>query len=133
VRFNEIPLVTRVPELAQAARGTQVLLEIGAIDEISLEVSCRVLEVFAGEGEVPEEDLEGDEEAAEVSAEAAAEAAAELVAETAAEGVRAEEAGAHGAADVGHAAAQSAAGAGGGEARPEPASAARDSDGKDAG
>jgi exoribonuclease-2 len=43
VRFTEIPLVTRVPELAQAARGTQVLLEIGAIDEITLEVSCRVL------------------------------------------------------------------------------------------
>ena len=77
VRFNEIPLVARVPELVQATRGTQVLLEIGAIDEIALEVSCRVLEVFAGEGEVPEEELERDDEAAEVSAEAAAEVAAE--------------------------------------------------------
>ena len=86
VRFTEIPLVTRVPELAQAARGTQVLLEVASTDEISLEVSCRVLEVFAGEGEVPEEELESDEEAAEVSAEAAAEAAAEDAAEAAAEG-----------------------------------------------
>ncbi|WP_059413501.1 ribonuclease catalytic domain-containing protein [Cupriavidus basilensis] len=86
VRFAEIPLVTRVPELAQAARGTQVLLEIGATDEISLEVSCRVLEVFAGEGELPSEELEGDDEAAEVSAEAAAEAAAEEAAQAAAEG-----------------------------------------------
>jgi exoribonuclease-2 len=88
VRFAEIPLVTRVPELAQASRGTQVLLELGATDEISLEVSCRVLEIFAGEGELPEEELEGDagdEEMAEVSAEAAAEAAAEDVAEQAAE------------------------------------------------
>lgn len=88
VRFAEIPLVTRVPELAQASRGTQVLLELGDTDEISLEVSCRVLEVFAGEGELPEEELEGDagdEEMAEVSAEAAAEAAAEDVAEQAAE------------------------------------------------
>jgi exoribonuclease-2 len=87
-RFAEIPLVTRVPELAQASRGTQVLLELGDTDEISLEVSCRVLEVFAGEGELPEEELEGDagdEEMAEVSAEAAAEAAAEDVAEQAAE------------------------------------------------
>lgn len=86
VRFAEIPLVTRVPELAQAARGTQVLLEIAGTDEISLEVSCRVLEVFAGEGEVPEEELEGDEESAEVSASAAAEAAAEAAAMDAAGG-----------------------------------------------
>jgi exoribonuclease-2 len=85
VRFAEIPLVTRVPELAQAQRGTQVLLEIASTDEISLEVSCRVLEVFAGEGELPEEELaageESDEEVAEISAEAAAEVAAEEVAE----------------------------------------------------
>jgi exoribonuclease-2 len=88
VRFTEIPLVTRVPELAQAARGTQVLLEIGSTDEISLEVSCRVLEVFAGEGELPEEELENgddrDEEAAEVSASAALDAAAEAASEAAA-------------------------------------------------
>ncbi|AQV95553.1 ribonuclease II [Cupriavidus necator] len=89
VRFTEIPLVTRVPELMQAQRGTQVLLEIGETDEITLEVSCRVLEIFAGEGEVPEEELESDEEAAELSAEAAAEAAAEDAAEQAA-GVSAE-------------------------------------------
>lgn len=85
VRFAEIPLVTRVPELAQAQRGTQVLLEIASTDEISLEVSCRVLEVFAGEGELPEEELaageESDEEVAEISAEAAADVAAEEVAE----------------------------------------------------
>ncbi|PZX29129.1 putative Exoribonuclease II [Cupriavidus phytorum] len=85
VRFTEIPLVTRVPELVQAQRGTQVLLEIGETDEITLEVSCRVLEIFAGEGEVPEEELESDEEAAEMSAEAAADAAADAAAEEAAE------------------------------------------------
>ncbi len=99
VRFAEIPLVTRVPELAQAQRGTQVLLEIGATDEISLEVSCRVLEVFAGEGELPSEELESDDEASEVSAEAAAEAAAEEAAEMAAEGAGAQEAPAQAVAD----------------------------------
>lgn len=83
VRFAEIPLVTRVPELQQASRGTQVLLEIGETDEIALEVSCRVLEVFAGEGALPEEELGSDEESAEVSAEAAAEVAAEHAAEEA--------------------------------------------------
>lgn len=113
VRFTEIPLVTRVPELAQAQRGTQVLLEIGETDEITLEVSCRVLEVFAGEGELPEEELESDEEAAEVSAEAAAEAAAELAAEQAAEQAAGvsdeapeEPAGAHGNDENGEASAQ---------------------------
>ena len=94
VRFTEIPLVTRVPELAQAVRGTQVLLEIASTDEISLDVSCRVLEIFAGEGELPEEELENgddrDEEAAEVSAEAALDAAAEEASEAAAGLVEAE-------------------------------------------
>lgn len=84
VRFAEIPLVTRVPELAQASRGTQVMLEIASTDEISLDVSCRVLEVFAGDA-VPEDDLEPDEETAEESAEDAAEAAAQEAAEAAAE------------------------------------------------
>ena len=88
----------RVPELAQANRGTQVLLEIASTDEISLDVSCRVLEIFAGEGEVPEEELEGDsdegdDDLAEVSAEAAADAAAEDASETAAEGGASPEAG----------------------------------------
>ena len=71
--------ITNPADVAQAVRGTQVLLEIASTDEISLEVSCRVLEIFAGEGELPEEELEGDteDEMAEVSAEAAAEAAAE--------------------------------------------------------
>ncbi|HBO77922.1 MAG TPA: ribonuclease II, partial [Cupriavidus sp.] len=86
VRFTDIPLVTRVPELMQAVRGTQVLLEIATTDEISLEVSCRVLEVFAGEGAMPDEDLDTDEELDEASAEAAADAAAEEAAEDAAEG-----------------------------------------------
>ncbi len=85
VRFTEIPLVTRVPELAQAARGTQVLLEIGSTDEISLAVSCRVLEVFAGEGEVPRKSWKATRKR-RVSAEAAAEATAEDAAEAAAEG-----------------------------------------------
>jgi len=57
-------------------------------DEIALEVSCRVLEVYAGEA-VPEEDLEAEEEAAEAASEVAAEedaaASAEVAAEAAAE------------------------------------------------
>jgi exoribonuclease-2 len=48
VRFDEIPLLTRVPELAQAARGTQVMLEIMGSDEIGLDLSVRVLELCAG-------------------------------------------------------------------------------------
>ncbi|WP_428851709.1 ribonuclease catalytic domain-containing protein [Imbroritus primus] len=48
VRFDEIPLLTRVPELAQAGRGTQVMLEIMGSDEIGLDLSVRVLEVCAG-------------------------------------------------------------------------------------
>ena len=81
VRFADIPLVARVPELMQAARGTQVMLEIASTDELSLEVSCRVQEVFAGDVDLTDEMLELDEEASEVSAEAAAEAAAEDAAE----------------------------------------------------
>lgn len=123
VRFTEIPLVTRVPELAQANRGTQVLLEVASTDEISLEVSCRVLEVFAGEGEVPEEELDTDEESAEVSAEAAAEAAAEEVAEEAAAGVAA--GGQEAAAETGSDA--------GGQGPDDAASAARDTDAKPVG
>ncbi|AOZ00792.1 ribonuclease II [Cupriavidus sp. USMAHM13] len=87
VRFADIPLVARVPELMQAARGTQVMLEIASTDELSLEVSCRVQEVFAGDVDLTDEMLELDEEASEVSAEAAAEAAAEDAAEQAAEQV----------------------------------------------
>ncbi len=52
VRFTDIPLMTRVPELAQAQRGTQVLLEVMGFDEISLELSTRVQEVFAGDAAV---------------------------------------------------------------------------------
>jgi exoribonuclease-2 len=48
VRFDDIPLLTRVPELAQTSRGTRVLLEIAGTDEISLELSVRVLEINAG-------------------------------------------------------------------------------------
>ena len=43
-------LVTRVPELMQAARGTQVLLEIASTDEISLVKLSRRYRAQAGGG-----------------------------------------------------------------------------------
>ncbi|MEF9481812.1 ribonuclease catalytic domain-containing protein [Ralstonia sp. 1B3] len=75
VRFADIPLVTKVPELAQTARGTHVVLDILETDEISLEVSCRVVEILApaadaqAEAEAIEAELAEAETEAEVPAE----------------------------------------------------------------
>jgi len=75
VRFADIPLVTKVPELAQTPRGTHVVLDILDTDEISLEVSCRVVEILApeagaqAEAEAIEEELAAAEAEADVPAE----------------------------------------------------------------
>ena len=71
VRFAEIPLVTKVPELAQTARGTHVVLDILDTDEISLEVSCRVVEVLAPAAGAEAEAAAIEEELAEAEAAAA--------------------------------------------------------------
>jgi exoribonuclease-2 len=70
VRFAEIPLVTKVPELAQTARGTHVVLDILDTDEISLEVSCRVIEILAPAADAAAEAEAIEEELAEAEAEA---------------------------------------------------------------
>lgn len=46
VRFNNCPLTTRVGGLGTLERGQQLRLEICQIDELQLEVSCRLLEVL---------------------------------------------------------------------------------------
>jgi exoribonuclease-2 len=71
VRFADIPLVTKVPELAQTPRGTHVVLDILDTDEVSLEVSCRVVEILAPEAGAQAEAIE--EELAEAEADVPAE------------------------------------------------------------
>ncbi len=73
VRFAEIPLMTRVPELAQTARGTHVVLDVLEIDEIGLEVSCRVVEVLAPAADAEVEAAALEDELAQAEAEAPAE------------------------------------------------------------
>jgi exoribonuclease-2 len=77
VRFADIPLVTKVPELAQTARGTHVVLDILDTDEIGLEVSCRVVEILAPAADAQAEAEAIEEELAEAEAEAEGEATTE--------------------------------------------------------
>lgn len=60
VRFDDIPLLTRVPELAQTARGTQVLLEVMGCDEIGLDLSVRVVEIHTAAGSDAPQDTDLD-------------------------------------------------------------------------
>lgn len=46
VRLEEVPLLLHVPGLGVQARGTRVLLEVMAIDELRVEASCRLIEVL---------------------------------------------------------------------------------------
>jgi exoribonuclease II len=46
VRLEEVPLLLHVPGLGVHARGTRVLLDVMAIDELRIEASCRLLEVL---------------------------------------------------------------------------------------
>ncbi|MCY0388895.1 RNB domain-containing ribonuclease [Robbsia sp. Bb-Pol-6] len=77
VRFEEIPLQLIVPGLGVHARGTRLLLDIVGIDELNVDLSCRLLQVL---------------DAPVVSAEDAAAEAAETAAETAAEAAETAEA-----------------------------------------
>jgi exoribonuclease-2 len=88
---TDIPLVTRVPELMQAVRGTQVLLEIATTDEISLEVSCRVLKSSPARARCPmriSTPTRSWTRLPRAAADTGAEEAAEDAAEGAAEGCR---------------------------------------------
>lgn len=49
VRLNDIPLTVIVPGLGVHARGTQILLDILSVDDVTLDVSCRLSQVL-GEG-----------------------------------------------------------------------------------
>ncbi|BBO60140.1 ribonuclease catalytic domain-containing protein [Mycoavidus sp. B2-EB] len=58
VRFDEIPLLLHVPGLGVHARDTKLWLDILALDELTLEVSCRLAQVL--EGSEAQTDLSGD-------------------------------------------------------------------------
>ena len=62
VRFERVPIVTRVPDLPALAPGAGVLLAIGAIDLYALTLECRFATI-AAEGSHSDEPLdpEGDE------------------------------------------------------------------------
>ncbi len=47
VRLNDAPLVVRVPGLPPLERGTQVNLDILGVDELGLELHCRLREVLS--------------------------------------------------------------------------------------
>lgn len=64
LRLHDIPLIIRLPGMPQAARGSQVRLEILRWDELDLSVEARVLEMLAS----TEDDL-GDETEDELEAE----------------------------------------------------------------
>ena len=57
LRLHDIPLIIRLPGMPQAARGSQVRLEILRWDELDLSVEARVLEMLSS---TAEDDL-GDE------------------------------------------------------------------------
>nr|WP_284507188.1 RNB domain-containing ribonuclease [Caballeronia sp. ATUFL_M2_KS44] len=85
VRLEEIPLILHVPGLGVHARGTRVMLEVVSIDELTVEASCRLLNVIDApsasapveEDEAEEEIIEADDLSAQSEAEAQAEASAE--------------------------------------------------------
>lgn len=58
VRFDEIPLLLHVPGLGVHARDTKLWLDILAIDELNIEVSCRLSQVL--EVSETQENLTGD-------------------------------------------------------------------------
>jgi len=45
IRFNEVPIVTRVPGLPELERDQLIVLDILDIDEINLDLGCRLVEV----------------------------------------------------------------------------------------
>ncbi|MCX8566539.1 MAG: exoribonuclease-2 [Glomeribacter sp. 1016415] len=58
VRFDEIPLLLHVPGLGVHARDTKLWLDILALDELTLEVSCRLAQVL--ESSEAQTNLSGD-------------------------------------------------------------------------
>jgi exoribonuclease-2 len=52
LRLVDIPLIVRLPSMPQAARGTQVRLDLIRWDEIDLNVEARVIEIASAPAEV---------------------------------------------------------------------------------
>ena len=80
LRLSDIPLVIRMPGMAQVARGAQVKLDILRWDELDLSVEARLLEVL-GQTDLGEDEAE-DEADAEMSDEVSADSDAETDAAT---------------------------------------------------
>src|SRR5260364_1865 len=53
VRFDEIPLHAHIPGLGAHAPGARLLLEIIAVDEVMLDVSCRLVQALPHHHETP--------------------------------------------------------------------------------
>ena len=64
VRADEIPLVVQVTGANNLAKGTKVRIKLGAIDEITLDVSATVIEKLT-DGEQFDSALNDDEDAQE--------------------------------------------------------------------
>jgi exoribonuclease-2 len=87
VRLEEVPLLLHVPGLGVHARGTRVLLEVMAVDELTVEASVRPIRVLdavglvagesADEAAGEEEEVDEHVDAADASAESEEEARAE--------------------------------------------------------
>lgn len=87
VRLDEVPLLLHVPALGVHARGTQVLLDVMSVDELTIEASVRLVSVLdapmVSSGEPADEDEDADAadetllDAADESAQGEAEALAE--------------------------------------------------------
>jgi exoribonuclease-2 len=68
VRLEEVPLLLHVPGLGVHARGTRVLLEVMAVDELTVEASVRPVRVLDAVGlasSASGEEAEGEEESGE--------------------------------------------------------------------
>ena len=61
VRFEHVPIVTRVPDLPPLAGGMRVLLSIGSIDQFALTFECRFASaVSESDGNAPPADVAND-------------------------------------------------------------------------
>jgi exoribonuclease-2 len=77
LRLVDIPLIIRLPGMPQAARGTQVRLELIRWDEVELTIEARLLEMATGSPEDAEEVEAPDDEIATTETEAGAESVSE--------------------------------------------------------
>ena len=86
VRLDEIPLQLQVPGLGVHARGTKLLVDVTALDELTVEASCRLVQVLdAPAAADAEADADADPEDGEADAAAVAETDADADAEAEAE------------------------------------------------